>query len=99
MQSAILCGETTTGVTIMKTELGMDTGDIVSVAEVKIAETDTADSLSEKLSNAGAKLLAETFVRKRITLNGRGKYISFFIFFSVGLRHNRNNFMSKTKWL
>ena len=60
VQSAILCGETTTGVTIMKTELGMDTGDIVSVAEVKIAETDTADSLSEKLSNAGAKLLAET---------------------------------------
>ncbi len=60
VQSAILCGETETGVTIMKTESGMDTGDIVSVKKVKIEETDTADSLSGKLSEAGAKLLSET---------------------------------------
>lgn len=57
IQSAILCGETVTGVTLMKTELGMDTGDMLAVCEVPILPTDTAGSLSEKLSKAGAELL------------------------------------------
>lgn len=60
IQSAILCGENETGVTIMKTDVGMDTGDIVSVEKVKIDDTDTSETLSAKLSAAGAELLLKT---------------------------------------
>ncbi len=60
IQSAILAGDTVTGVTIMKTDIGMDTGDILSVRRVPIAATDTSDSLSRKLAELGAALLTET---------------------------------------
>lgn len=60
VQSAILFGEVKTGVTIMKTDIGMDTGDILSVQEVDILPTDTAADLSQKLSAAGAQLLLQT---------------------------------------
>ena len=59
IQSAILCGEKVTGVTIMKTELSMDTGDILSKREIAIDERDTAETLSHKLSKLGASLLLE----------------------------------------
>ena len=60
IQSAIINGETTTGVTIMRTDIGLDTGDIISQREVEITEEDTAGSLTEKLSEIGAELLLET---------------------------------------
>lgn len=60
IQSAIAAGEKKTGVTIMRTELGLDTGDILSKAETDIGETETAGELTKRLAELGAKLLVET---------------------------------------
>ena len=54
---AIMDGCRKTGVTIMKTELGIDTGDILCSAPVEISDSDTAETLSEKLSLVGAELI------------------------------------------
>ena len=60
IQTAIINGETKTGVTIMKTDIGLDTGDIVASREVDILPEDNAGTLTEKLSKVGAELLLET---------------------------------------
>ncbi len=60
IQRSILDGEDKTGVTIMKMDVGLDTGDMVSKAEVIIENTDTGDSLHDKLAKAGGKLAVET---------------------------------------
>ncbi len=60
IQSAIMNGETVTGVTIMQTEAGLDTGDILSVAKVNIGAEETAGELTERLANIGAELLLKT---------------------------------------
>lgn len=54
IQSAILAGETQTGVTVMKTELDLDTGDILLVKRCAIG-TDTYGELSERLSALSAE--------------------------------------------
>lgn len=60
IQRALINGEKYTGVTIMKTDIGMDSGDILAVEKVEIDENDYVDELYEKLSVVGAKLLIET---------------------------------------
>lgn len=60
IQWAIICGEPITGVTTMKIDPGMDTGDILLRREVPIQEDDTAETLSESLSRIGADLMVET---------------------------------------
>jgi methionyl-tRNA formyltransferase len=60
IQSAILAGDAITGVTIMKMDEGLDTGPIVAQSTISINVDDTASSLSEKLSQAGAELLINT---------------------------------------
>lgn len=60
IQSAIAAGETRTGVTIMRTELGLDTGDILAVRETEIGATETAGELSARLAEIGAELLVQT---------------------------------------
>ncbi len=60
---AILAGDTTTGVTIMLMDEGMDTGAILTQAEEPIRSADTTGSLSERLSQIGAELLAATLPR------------------------------------
>ena len=57
---AIIRGEKITGITTMKMDEGMDTGDILLKKEVPIDDEDTGETLSEKLSEIGAKLLIET---------------------------------------
>lgn len=57
IQTAILCGETETGITIMKTERGLDTGDIIAQTKVKIGSNETAGELSNRLADVGAELL------------------------------------------
>jgi methionyl-tRNA formyltransferase len=61
--AAILAGEEQTGVTIMLMDEGMDTGPILAQAECKIKPQDTTGSLSVKLAQQGADLLAETLPR------------------------------------
>ncbi len=56
---AVLNGDTSTGVTIMRMDTGMDTGDILSVAHTEILPEDTTASLYEKLKVQGAELLLE----------------------------------------
>lgn len=54
---AIARGEKITGVTIMRMDEGMDTGDILLTHEVQIEDDDTGETLARKLSHAGAELL------------------------------------------
>ncbi|WP_152392317.1 methionyl-tRNA formyltransferase [Paenibacillus guangzhouensis] len=60
IQRSIMNGETVTGVTIMYMAEGLDTGDMISRVEVPITDEDTAGTMFEKLSVAGANLLRET---------------------------------------
>jgi|HigsolmetaAR203D_1030402.scaffolds.fasta_scaffold08633_2 methionyl-tRNA formyltransferase len=60
---SIMEGEKVTGVTIMYMAEGLDTGDMISRVEVPIEDDDHAGSLHDKLSSAGARLLAETLPR------------------------------------
>jgi methionyl-tRNA formyltransferase len=57
---AILRGEELTGVTMMKMDEGMDTGDILLQAEVPIGERDTFQTLHDRLALLGAELLLKT---------------------------------------
>jgi methionyl-tRNA formyltransferase len=57
---AIICGERVTGVTTMKIDPGLDTGDILLCREVEIAEEDTTPTLSEKLRTLGGDLIVKT---------------------------------------
>lgn len=58
---AILNGEKRTGVTVMRTDAGIDTGDIIAQAETQIGENETAGELFDRLSVMGAELLYKTF--------------------------------------
>lgn len=55
IQHAVINGDCETGVTIMKTVLKMDAGDIISVAKTAIGENETSEELFERLSMLGAK--------------------------------------------
>lgn len=57
---AIIQGKKETGITIMYMVEKLDAGDILSQVRVPIDERDTAGTLHDKLSEAGAKLLSET---------------------------------------
>lgn len=59
IQSCILAGEKETGVSIMKTELGLDCGDVLLVEKTKIGETETAGELSLRLSEIGANAIVD----------------------------------------
>ena len=59
IQRAIMNGEEKTGITIMYMDKGMDTGDMIKKEEVEIEETDNLETLSNKLSLCGEKLLRE----------------------------------------
>ncbi|HTV75685.1 MAG TPA: methionyl-tRNA formyltransferase, partial [Candidatus Baltobacteraceae bacterium] len=60
IQSAILNGETETGVTIMKMDAGLDTGEIISQARTPILADDNSQTLHDRLAQLGAELLVET---------------------------------------
>jgi methionyl-tRNA formyltransferase len=60
IQWAIAHGETVTGVTTMKIDAGLDTGDILLQQEIPIAAEDTAETLAPKLAEIGANLTVET---------------------------------------
>lgn len=54
IQRAIINGETKTGITIMKLDEGMDTGDIISQKEIPISQESTAENLFEILAKEGS---------------------------------------------
>ena len=57
--AAILNGDKQTGVTIMKTEAGVDSGDIVEVEKTDILENETCGQLFDRLSEIGANLIVK----------------------------------------
>ncbi len=57
--AAILAGDATTGVTLMRMDVGMDTGPILAQAEMPIGPEDTTGSLTAALAELGARLLVE----------------------------------------
>ena len=59
IQTALLNGDKKTGVTIMKTDVGMDDGDIILQKEVEILDADDYNSLMPKLADDGAELLLQ----------------------------------------
>ncbi len=61
--SAILAGESETGITIMLMDAGLDTGPMLSQRAIPIADGDTTGTLEQKLSVVGAELLMETLPR------------------------------------
>jgi methionyl-tRNA formyltransferase len=60
IQWAIASGESVTGVTTMRIDAGLDTGDILLQKEIPIAPEDTAETLSPPLATIGAELMVET---------------------------------------
>ncbi len=60
IQWALLHGDAETGVDTMLMEEGLDTGPILLEAKTPIAEDETSESLSKRLSEMGASLLLET---------------------------------------
>lgn len=59
IQWCVLNGEEYTGVTIMKTDIGLDTGDILLVKRLKIGERETSGELAARLSALGAEAIVE----------------------------------------
>ena len=70
INQCILAGEKETGVTLMRTDAGIDTGDMLRSVKTPIGEMETAGELTVRLSQLGAKLLAEAlpdYLEGRIT--------------------------------
>src|ERR1700720_2080593 len=57
---AIANGETRTGLTTMRIDAGMDTGDMLLQSELDIGREETATELAARMAQCGAPLLAET---------------------------------------
>jgi methionyl-tRNA formyltransferase len=60
IQWAIARGEKISGVSTMRIDTGLDTGDILLQREMPIAADDTAETLAPKLATVGANLMVET---------------------------------------
>ena len=60
IQWAIANGETETGVTTMRIDAGLDTGDMLKKATTAIGAEETAPELSARLAGMGAELLVAT---------------------------------------
>ena len=60
MQRAIIDGETKTGITTMKMDAGLDTGDMLLSGEVEITPEDDFESLHDKMGECSARVLLDT---------------------------------------
>lgn len=59
IQSCIINGEKETGVSVMKTELGLDCGDVLCVKKTEISDSESYGELSERLSVLGAQAIVD----------------------------------------
>jgi len=60
IQWAIASGETKTGITTMRIDAGMDTGEMLLQRETPIGSNETTPELASRLAEIGAPLMAET---------------------------------------
>ncbi len=93
IQWAILNGDTTTGVTTIYMDEGMDSGDIILKETVEIKEDETTGELWERLSKVGAKLLVETISKIEDGTAPRQKQSQYY-----SLAPMLNKEMSKIDW-
>ena len=63
IQRAIEAGDTTTGVTIMQMDAGLDTGPMIATIDVEIAPRETARTLHDKLAAIGAAAIVDVLQR------------------------------------
>ena len=63
IQSCLLNGDSVTGVTIMKTALEVDAGDVLLKKEIPISDEDTAGTLFDKIAEIGAAAIVEALAR------------------------------------
>lgn len=59
IQRALLAGDSETGITIMRMDVGLDTGPMLARRECPISADDTAGELHDRLAELGGRLLAE----------------------------------------
>ncbi len=71
IQRAIMDGEKETGVSVMKMDVGLDTGDVILVKTVQIEENDNLESVHDKLAVAGGQALLEVI---RLLKEGKAIY-------------------------
>ena len=74
IQYAVINGEKTTGVTVMQTEVGLDTGDIIEAFETPIGESETAGDLFVRLSNLGAEKICSVLDKIEKSVPWRNDY-------------------------
>ena len=60
---ALINGETVTGITTMKMDVGIDTGDMLLFKEVPITGTTVTGELWHELSKTGAEVISETLMK------------------------------------
>ena len=60
IQRAIMDGDKETGVSVMKMDIGLDTGDVILVEKVTIEENDNFEIVHDKLAEAGSVALLKT---------------------------------------
>lgn len=60
---AIEAGDAQTGVTIMQMDEGLDTGDMLLLETIDIADTDTTSVLHDRLAALGARLIVQALVQ------------------------------------
>jgi len=63
IQWAIAMGEAVTGVTTMRIDSGLDTGDILQQRELPLEPEDNAQSVTPRLAQLGAPLMVETLLQ------------------------------------
>jgi len=61
--AAILNGDRETGVTLMRMDIGLDSGPLIAQASLPIHSDDTTGTLTKRLADLGARLLAQTLPR------------------------------------
>jgi methionyl-tRNA formyltransferase len=62
IQWAMAQGETKTGLTTMRIDAGMDTGDMLLQTELSVGPRETTPKLAARMAEAGAPLMAETLL-------------------------------------
>ena len=60
IQRAIEAGDKETGISILQMDEGLDTGGVIAMGKIPIAQEDTAATLHDKLAELGAKMILQT---------------------------------------
>ena len=63
IQRSIIAGDKVTGISFIKVDEGLDTGDIILDAELPIKDADTYQDLEKNLSQLGKTLLPDFFIK------------------------------------